>query len=432
MEEESKPDLALFYNLDYENKTCLDCRGALPRFISINNAIILCKSCAQLHKELGFNVSFIREVDDEWDPYLLSFIQRGGNGRFIRFSDDFKLNELPIHVKYKTKAAEYYRKLILSEVLADDPPEPILMDVALEECFNTIYFPEFDNYTIFKGEKQGNSQRIGLSGKVLQSLQTVGEGLGNATLYIGETVTNPKIKDTIVNGGTATYEGIKTASGIIYDYSQPVVSFIASKTVQGLGFLFGKIENSVNDYQNKQFKIHKDQDEEEKTLNPKLRTNAINEINCNRAQIYTHNNCHCQNHFNNCCCYNNNQQSHVNQSQSITTPKPHCNTNESQMSQITSTDKTCPMISSISSSKQSDSKTKPLLTIEQMSSLAIDQNKTKDKNKDTKKKYSMAPCKENPTYEVIIRDKKKNDIKKQVNLMNITNQTNNINNNENN
>lgn len=436
MEEEIKPDLAFFYNLDYENKTCFDCKGAFPHFISVNNAIILCQSCAQLHKELGYNASFIREVNDDWDPYLLSFILRGGNGRLIRFFNDYKLNELPIQVKYKTKAAEYYRKLILSEVNADSPPEPILMDVALDECFNTIYFPEFDNYTIFKGEKQQkSSQTRGISGKILQSLYTVGEGLENATQYIGETVTKPEVKNTIINGGTATYEGIKTTGEIIYDYSQPVVSFIANKTIQGFGYLYGKIANGVNEYQNKKFKMNTDEDNES---NAKGKSNDIN--NNTYTHVFNNNeHCHSHNHnqCNNCYCNMHSQNMQGNHLQYSTLQKLNNNLNDPMMMSQIMIDKTPPIQSIISTSKITHTNINtntnipsPTLKIEQMNSLAIDTKKDKEKIK--KKRYKMSPCKENPTYEVIVRDKKPKEInKKEENINNINKITLNNNNNSN-
>lgn len=100
------------YDLDYENKICLDCKAAMPKYVSINNAIIICQSCALKHKALGFNISYIRDIKSEWDPYLIAFIHRGGNARFIRFTHEYEIELFPIEYKYITKAAEYYRLLV--------------------------------------------------------------------------------------------------------------------------------------------------------------------------------------------------------------------------------------------------------------------------------------------------------------------------------
>jgi len=100
------------YDKDYENKLCLECKTPLPNFVSINNSIIICGKCAEKHNQLGFNISYIRGIKDDWDPYLLSYLERGGNSRFIRFSKKYELNDMPIEQKFKTKAMEYYRQLV--------------------------------------------------------------------------------------------------------------------------------------------------------------------------------------------------------------------------------------------------------------------------------------------------------------------------------
>ena len=45
-------DLNYFCSLDSENKLCFDCGGAFPKFVSINNGVFLCESCAENHKKI--------------------------------------------------------------------------------------------------------------------------------------------------------------------------------------------------------------------------------------------------------------------------------------------------------------------------------------------------------------------------------------------
>ena len=100
------------FDKDYENKVCVECKTPMPSFVSINNSIIICEKCAEIHKKLGFNISYVREIRDEWDPYLLSFLERGGNSRYIRLSKKYELDDIPIEEKFKTKILEYYRLLV--------------------------------------------------------------------------------------------------------------------------------------------------------------------------------------------------------------------------------------------------------------------------------------------------------------------------------
>ena len=100
------------FEKDYENKVCVECKSPMPSYVSINNAILLCDQCAEGHMKLGFNVSYVRHLASEWDPYLFSYLERGGNSRFIRLSKTYGLDDIPIEQKYKTRIVEYYRLLV--------------------------------------------------------------------------------------------------------------------------------------------------------------------------------------------------------------------------------------------------------------------------------------------------------------------------------
>ena len=97
---------------DYENKICVECKSPMPTHVSINNSVLLCGNCAQKHKQLGYNISYVRELTDDWDQYLLNFLERGGNSRYIRFCNQYELNQMPIEEKLKTKIMDYYRLLV--------------------------------------------------------------------------------------------------------------------------------------------------------------------------------------------------------------------------------------------------------------------------------------------------------------------------------
>ena len=47
--------------------------------------------------------------------YLLSYLDRGGNSRFIRLSKRYNLDEMPIEQKFNTRILEYYRLLVSNE-----------------------------------------------------------------------------------------------------------------------------------------------------------------------------------------------------------------------------------------------------------------------------------------------------------------------------
>jgi hypothetical protein len=100
------------FERDYENKVCVECKSPMPSFVSINNAILLCDPCAERHMKLGYNVSYVRHLTSDWDPYLFSYLERGGNSRFIRLSNKYGLSDIPIEQKYNIRILEYYRLLV--------------------------------------------------------------------------------------------------------------------------------------------------------------------------------------------------------------------------------------------------------------------------------------------------------------------------------
>ena len=255
------------FEKDYENKVCVECKCPMPSYVSINNAILLCDKCADKHKKLGYNVSYIRYLASNWDAYLYAYLDRGGNSRFIRLSKKYELDGMPIEQKFNTRILEYYRLLIKSEVLADAPPFEIPYEVAKEPINNgIIYFPEFENYQIYEGklkvEKNKNSGFI-------DAFRFVGSGLGSLATYLGNKYQEYDMNNKIIKGGAATLKGLATAGKFIYNLSKPVVKYAGIRAVQGVGYLCQQAEFQLSDDE-------KDDDEEEEEEDEKQNTNKGN------------------------------------------------------------------------------------------------------------------------------------------------------------
>ena len=207
-------DLQYFVNLDSENKICFDCGGPFPTYVSINNGAFICSNCANNHSKLGYNISFIHQINSPWDPYLLSYACRGGNSRFKRLCAQYEVpcqsyneNDSEKLNKYIIRLGEYHRLLLRSEVLAEEPPKPLYFEVAKNKCdLNTIYFPEFENYHLYTGEVVVPGKQYSIGGKIWN--------------------------------GTKTTAGIMgTAGGIVYKVGKPVVCFLGKTAFNGIKFL---------------------------------------------------------------------------------------------------------------------------------------------------------------------------------------------------
>ena len=98
---------------DPYNQLCCDCGQGSPQWASVNNGIFICFNCSIQHRNFGMQISFIRSVImDSWTLKQLSMMQNGGNSRFKNFMANYGLDSESSNVKYKTKAAEYYRKKV--------------------------------------------------------------------------------------------------------------------------------------------------------------------------------------------------------------------------------------------------------------------------------------------------------------------------------
>ena len=213
---------------DETNKKCVDCKKGKSTCISVNNGVTLCGECANLHVTFGKGISFVHPIDDEWDTYLLTFLKKGGNAKFVAFCDENGISSMPPENRYMTRAVDYYRRnlkanvLNLGKISKDYSKAEELIDNPIN-CF-----PEFTNYVLPSQNKPkepepnavvGWLKKMGISittgakslnekfkaTKFAQQLtianEKVGEQLKKAGTYIAEksTVVGEKMKTTYVD-----------------------------------------------------------------------------------------------------------------------------------------------------------------------------------------------------------------------------------------
>lgn len=150
--EEELKNKNLIYKIDEQNYFCVDCEKEKSIYISINNGITICETCAQEHQLLGHSISYIININEKLDEYLFNFIVFGSNTRFKRFLSNENIDKnLSIKKKYKTAALYFYRKLLKNKVLGIDLPlkEYQNPNEIIENNIND-YYPEFNKYVIKK------------------------------------------------------------------------------------------------------------------------------------------------------------------------------------------------------------------------------------------------------------------------------------------
>ena len=137
------------FSLDKKNCTCNDCGDSQVKYVSINNGITLCELCAEIHKNFGYQISYIRSIEDQFDNYLVNFFIYGGNKKFRK-----NLRNLGVNLDqkkgnlYRTYGADFYRRNLKSIVKGNSQLDKDFQNAneVMKEFSNS--FPEFENYIL--------------------------------------------------------------------------------------------------------------------------------------------------------------------------------------------------------------------------------------------------------------------------------------------
>ena len=126
------------------NNKCIDCKNENPEYISLNNAIFICKNCLKTHQKYSSNIS--RIIKNDLKLLTLKEVQYlyfGGNKKMLEFMkyEYPKLIKLDSSFVYKTIAMEYYRNWL--SYLVEGGKKPIKPDI--EVAYNSIEDRKYKN-----------------------------------------------------------------------------------------------------------------------------------------------------------------------------------------------------------------------------------------------------------------------------------------------
>ena len=158
MKEETESELAdkdLLSVIEINNQ-CNDCGKKDPRWCSINNAVLLCSTCARTHKKFNINISNIKSLEvDPWTKQEINFVKLGGNERFTNLikSYNIPLKKENQEYKYYTRAAQYYRNILVEE---SKNSKNNIIKPSLREGIEILYKDEYSN--LFNKYSNNNQQ----------------------------------------------------------------------------------------------------------------------------------------------------------------------------------------------------------------------------------------------------------------------------------
>ena len=145
------------------NNVCFECGTKNPQYISINNAIFICKDCVVNHLSFSHEISQII-VNDLYSLNLseIKTLYFGGNRKLIQFINlDFPdLKQLPPEILYKTIAVDYYRQYLKFFVNGGKKPLRPNKDIAykLTEFKDKLNEKNYFNYTELTPILEGNDE----------------------------------------------------------------------------------------------------------------------------------------------------------------------------------------------------------------------------------------------------------------------------------
>ena len=107
------------------NSECVDCGAAEVKWISLNNGVFLCDKCAEIHRTFGMSVSQILSLQlPTWSEDQLLYLKKGGNKNYKKNLTEYNIApSASLDVKYKSKAASYYRRYLKNEVDKESDPK---------------------------------------------------------------------------------------------------------------------------------------------------------------------------------------------------------------------------------------------------------------------------------------------------------------------
>ena len=207
------------------NTTCFDCGKENPKWASLNNGIILCLKCAGIHRSFGLQISIIRSVQvDSWTEKQVKYLSLGGNNIFKTFLSEYKIDPTSsFELKYKSKAAEYYRCTLKNQVekIFDEKYKPIEMEKPnLETGVEIIEIKqndkEIDNNSYIgsdnQNQKQNDDSFFGAMGAFFKDFSSYAK---DAYDTVSKNINEVKFADTVIGAGNAMLDFAKSSGEFI-------------------------------------------------------------------------------------------------------------------------------------------------------------------------------------------------------------------------
>ena len=259
MESYSNPDIADILQVE-GNSECVDCGAQKPKWASMNNGVFLCLKCAGVHRSFGMSISLIRSLQlDSWTESQLLFLTKGGNKNFKKNLTEFNIDPSTtnLDLKYKSKAADYYRRYLKNEVDRESDSNYVptqILKPELNIAQEILETKEEDKKEENKNEEKGEEEQkpankfLGFMSSVFTKVK---EGTSSAAKNVEKGLTDLKLGEKIKVAGSAIADAAVTSGHFIADKTQQAVNSefvqnISKKTKEGVNTFVTRTKSIIN------------------------------------------------------------------------------------------------------------------------------------------------------------------------------------------
>ena len=256
MENYSNPDIPDILKKE-GNSECVDCATPNPKWASMNNGIFLCLKCAGVHRSLGMSISLIRSLQiDTWSEKQLLYLTKGGNDNFKKHLKEFNIDpsSASIDIKYKSKAADYYRRFLKNEVDRESDPNYVPTQIVkpelnvAQEILEVKEENKEENKNNEKNEeKKQNNKFFGFMSSMFNKVK---DSTVEAAKNVGTGFNKLNLGEKFSTAGTAIVGAVQTSGKFIADKTQQVantefVQNISNKTKEGFNTVVQKAKTVI-------------------------------------------------------------------------------------------------------------------------------------------------------------------------------------------
>ncbi len=237
------------------NSECVDCGAAEIKWVSLNNGVFLCDKCAEIHRTFGMDVSLILSLQlPTWSANQLLYLKKGGNKRYKKNLAEYNIeSSASIDVKYKSKAASYYRRYLKNEVDKETDPKYVDTTIIKPDLKDAQQIEEVKEQVPTEEKKEEvkapSNKVLGIMSNIFSKIK---EGTIEAAKTVEKELNDLNLTEKLVNVGNQIAGVVKTSGDYVADKTQKAantefVQNATQKTKQGYNTL---VERTKTLYQN--------------------------------------------------------------------------------------------------------------------------------------------------------------------------------------